>query len=193
MPKKAIYDKETVLNAALDIIRWGGMEALTARSLASKLGCSVAPVFGLFNDMNEVKSAAIEKIKGIYSVFVAEGLKNPVPFKGVGTAYIRFAVEEPNFFRLLFMCDNGEFNMNNVLSGVDENYSAIFNSIVKSYGLSYEDSQRLYLHMWIYTHGIAVLCVTGTCSFSPEEIEKMISETCQSLIKNMRKSSLLDC
>lgn len=187
MPKKAIYDREAVLNAALDIIRWGGMEALTVRSLASKLGCSVAPVFELFKNMDEIKSAAIEKIKEIYSSFVVEGLKNPIPFKGVGTAYIRFAVEEPNFFKLLFMCDNGNFNMNNVLSGVDENYVTIFNSIVKSYGLTYEDSQRLYLHMWIYTHGIAVLFVTGTCSFTPDEIEKMISEACQSLIKAMRE------
>jgi len=40
--------------------------------------------------------------------------------------------------------------------------------------------------MWIYTHGIAVLCVTHTCAFTPEEVESMISEACTSIIKNMK-------
>lgn len=190
MPRKALYDKETMICAALDIIRKDGIGALSARSLAAKLHCSVAPIFGLFSDMEEVQNKATERIKGVYSSYVAEGLKSAVPFKGVGTAYIRFAVEEPNFFRLLFMRDNGSFDTSNVLAGVDDNYSAIFDSIVKSYGLTYADSQRLYMHMWIYTHGIAVLCVTGTCAFTPEEVESMISEACTSIIKNIKTTFL---
>lgn len=186
MPRKALYDKEAVVKAALDIIRDSGMGALTARSLAARLGCSVAPIFGIFSGMEEVQTAAIGKMKEIYSSYVAEGFKNQVPFKGVGTAYIRFAIEEPNFFRVLFMRDNGDFNMDNVLAGVDENYEEIFNVIIQSYGLTYADSQRLYMHMWIYTHGIAVLCVTDTCAFTPDEIENMITEACTSIIKNMK-------
>lgn len=187
MPKKALYDKDTIICSALDIVKKSGMGALSARSLARRLGCSVAPIFGLFADMEDVRAAAVDRMKSIYSSFVREGLKTPVPFKGVGTAYIRFAMEEPNFFRVLFMSDNADFTISNILEGVDDNYAAIFDSVVKSYSLSYKDSQRLYLHMWIYTHGIAVLCVTGTCSFTPDEIESMISEACQSIIKNMRE------
>jgi len=186
MPRKALYEREAVIVAALKIVREMGFGALSARLLAKKLGCSVAPIFSLFSDMEELQEKVIEKMKEVYSSYVLEGLKSTVPFKGVGTAYIRFAVEEPNFFKALFMCDNKNFNMDIVLSGVDDNYSAIFNSIVNSYGLTYADSQRLYLHMWIYTHGIAVLSVTGTCTFSPEEIDKMISEACASIVKNMK-------
>jgi len=186
MPRKALFEKAAVIDAALKIIRGGGIGALSARSLAAALGCSVAPIFGLFSDMEEVQAEAINKIKEVYSAYVAEGLKDPIPFKGVGKAYIRFAVEEPNFFKVLFMRDNKNLTTANVLSGVDDNYRAIFDSIVTSYGLSYEASQRLYMHMWIYTHGIAVLCVTGTCTFSGEEVEKMITEACTSIIKSMK-------
>jgi len=186
MPRNALYDKEAIISAALSIIREKGAGALSARSLAAKSGCSVAPIFSLFKDMEEVQAEAINKMKEVYSSYVAEGLKSSVPFKGVGMAYIRFATEEPNFFKVLFMQDNKSFTMDNVLSGVDDNYSAIFNSLVKSYSLTYADSQRLYLHMWIYTHGIAVLCVTGTCSFTLEEIESMIGEACRSIIKSMK-------
>jgi len=186
MPRRSSYRRDTVLAAALELVREKGMDALSARALAARLGCSVAPIFGLFSDMEEVRTEVIGRMKEIYSSYVAEGLRDAIPFKGVGKAYIRFAVEEPNFFRTLFMCDNGDFTMDDVLPSVDDNYQAIFQSIARSYRLTDADSRRLYLHMWIYTHGIAVLCVTGTCSFAQEEVEAMIGETCRSLVKEMK-------
>ena len=55
MPPNFKFTKEEILKSALDIIREKGMSALTARSLAAKLGCSVKPIFGLFRNMEEVQ------------------------------------------------------------------------------------------------------------------------------------------
>ena len=54
MPPKMKFTHEEVIAAALEIVREGGMPALTARSLAAALGSSAKPVFGLFENMQQV-------------------------------------------------------------------------------------------------------------------------------------------
>ncbi|MGN0805657.1 MAG: hypothetical protein ACI4MC_01355 [Candidatus Coproplasma sp.] len=73
--------------------------------------------------------------------------------------------------------------------GIEDNYNDIFKCVQDCYGLSEGDSKKLYLHMWIYTHGIAVLCVTGTCHFTENEIDGMLSEVCASIVKNLRSEN----
>lgn len=105
MPPKAKFTKEEIIEAALAITRQDGLEAVTARELGSRLNSSARPVFTVFQNMEEVieevKNAARER----YKEYIYEGLQEEPAFKGVGRAYIRFAVEEKRLFRLLFMSE----------------------------------------------------------------------------------------
>lgn len=186
MPPKNKFAKQQIIEAAISIVREEGALAVTARSVAAKLGCSVAPIFSIFANMEQLMSALKEKVKAIYYEYVNEGLKEEIAFKGVGLSYIKFAIEEPNLFKLLFMSNEGEYSLDDVLSEAEVNYDGVFKAVKDSYGLNNEDSKRLYQHMWIYTHGIAVLCVTGTCAFTSDEIANMLTEVCMSLVKDMR-------
>ncbi len=190
MAPKNRYTKEQIIEAGLEITRECGSEAVTARAVASRLGCSVAPIFTAFADMDDLMRCIAARAYEIYSEYVAEGLKAQIAFKGVGTSYITFAMKEPNLFRLLFMTDGGEYGLDSVLTGIEPNYDAIMRSITDSYGFNQEDAQKLYKHMWIYTHGIAVLCVTGTCAFSAEEISCMLTEVCMALIKQLKSKNI---
>ena len=51
MPPKFRYTREEMIAAALELVRQGGKDALTARALGAKLGCSAKPIFGLFRNM----------------------------------------------------------------------------------------------------------------------------------------------
>ena len=57
MPPKAKFTKEEIINAAFEITRRDGFDALTARSLAAELGSSPRPIFTVFSGMEEVQSA----------------------------------------------------------------------------------------------------------------------------------------
>ncbi|MGN1104830.1 MAG: TetR/AcrR family transcriptional regulator [Candidatus Coproplasma sp.] len=189
MPPKNKYTKQQIIDAAIEIVREEGALAVTARSVAAKLGCSVAPIFSFFEKMDELQAEIKNKVKEIYYEYVNDGLKEDVAFKGVGLSYIKFAMEEPNLFKLLFMSNEGNYSLDDVLSELEVNYEGVFKAVQDGYGLNNEDSKKLYQHMWIYTHGIAVLCVTGTCTFTPQEISQMISEVCASLVKDMRSKN----
>ena len=70
MPPKVKITKEGVIHTALDIVRESGAEALNARAVAAKLGCSTQPVFSNFSNMEELLSAVIGAAYELYLGFL---------------------------------------------------------------------------------------------------------------------------
>ena len=170
MPPKAKFTKAEIIEAALNIVRADGYEALTSRALGTYLGSSARPIFTVFKE------------------YVNKGLTTEPPFKGVGTQYILFAVNEPKLFQLLFMTEQKQIpDLSGVLPLIDESYEQILLSIQDDYKICKAAGKKLYHHLWIYTHGIATLCATKMCRFTDEEISTMITEVCMSILKKLKE------
>ncbi len=187
MPPKCKFTREEIINAALNLTREEGIDALTARALGAKLGSSAKPIFTVFENMKEVQKEVRKAAKNIYAGYIQEGLRQELPFKGVGTQYILFALQEPKLFQLLFMTEQPQKPpVSGILPIIDESYGQILRSVQNGYGLDKKDSENLYRHLWIYTHGIAVLCATNMCSFTAGEISGMMTEVCMGLLKEIK-------
>ncbi len=191
MPPKAKFTREEITAAALQIVREGGGNALTARALGERLGSSARPIFTVFRSMEEVQGQVRSAARELYNAYVEEALsenEGDVPrFKCVGQQYIRFAVSEPKLFQLLFMREQEKMpDFQNILPLIETNYEGILISIEEEYGVDRQLSLRLYQHLWVYTHGIATLCATRMCGFSGEEIGIMLTEVCRSLLSDLR-------
>lgn len=177
MPPKVKFSREEIISAALDMVRKNGTACVTARALGEKLGTSSRPIFTAFQNMEELHGEVISAAKAVYNRYIEEGLKQIPAFKGVGVQYIRFAQEEPKLFQVLFMSEQSDNpNLDSVLPIIDGNYDLILASVKNGYGLSFNEAERLYKHLWIYSHGIAALCATKMCRFSPDEINSMLTE-----------------
>ena len=191
MPPKAKFTPETIIQAGLDIIRENGMGALSARALGTKLGSSARPIFTVFQSMEEVQTEVTKSAKLLYAEYVKKGLEQESAFKGVGTQYILFAIQEPKLFQLLFMSEQKQKPaVANVLPIIDENYEDILLSVQNEYYLSEDKAEQLYRHLWIYTHGIAVLCATNMCVFTPEEISSLITQVFRGMLREMKEGAL---
>ncbi len=187
MPPKAKFTKDEIISAAFDIVRARGMEALTARSLADALNSSPRPIFTVFAGMDEIVGEVILKAKALYAEYIKRGLACVPQFKGVGVQYILFAINEPKLFQLLFMSEHGSIPpLCEVLQLIEDGFEDILASITNAYGFDRDTALRLYYHMWIYSHGIATLCATKMCSFTAEDISRMLTEVCASLIKKIK-------
>lgn len=187
MPPKAKFTKEQVIEAAICIVREEGFSALTARALGNRLGSSARPVFTAFQSMEEVQEAVVSRARELYGEYVERGLSEELPFRGVGTQYILFSIREPKLFQLLFMKEQGQVpEFSRVLPLIEDNYEKILFSIEQSYGLKEAAAERLYRHLWIYSHGIAALCATGMCRFTGDEIKEMLAEICTGMLKKLR-------
>ena len=61
MPPAIKTDRKAIINAVMEIIDESGWSAVSARSVAERLGISTQPIYREFADMDEVRRAAIER------------------------------------------------------------------------------------------------------------------------------------
>lgn len=178
MPKKAKFTREEITEAAFSLVREEGAKALTARSLAARLGTSTAPIFTVFDSTEALLTAVKERAGALYESYLYDGMKQPLPFKGAGLAYIRFAKDEPRLFRFLFIeCDTpSPFATPHYLPGGDKNEEAVRKALESSHDYETERAKFIYNHLTVYVHGLASLYAYGNCTFTEEDIDRMLSE-----------------
>lgn len=186
MPPKQKYTREQIIAAATEVVRAAGMPALTARALSNKLNCSVAPIFSLFENMEEVQAEVVKEIKRIYAKYIKEGLTQDLPFKGAGLKHIEFARREPNFYRILFMSENCK-NMDDFML-LDDNNDLIVGALESFWGLDEATARALHKDIAIYTYGIAVMCATDSCLFSDEEISNRLTFAFTAMLQKVKGS-----
>ena len=181
MPPKVKITKENIVNTALEIVKNSGVEALNARNIAIALNCSTQPIFSNFESMEDLKFAVAEKAKELYNEYINNEVKKGEhpEYKASGMAYIRFAKEQRDLFKLLFMCDRED----RTIPKDTENFSDMANLLQNSVGLHKDNATLFHLEMWVYVHGIATMFATGFLDLEWELISKMMSDCYQGLKK----------
>lgn len=182
-PKTKIH-KEDVVRAAYEITIERGIEAATAKAIAAKLNCSIQPVYWIFENMENLRLAVIEEATKEYNKYLLTEIPGLVRYKNIGWNYIRFAKERPELFKLLYMTERHK-NIDIVDSNLDENKAYIISVIRESYGLSDADANRLYVEMWLFSHGIATMLVTKTVKLSDTEISEMLTDALMGILKRI--------
>jgi len=104
---EAIDDFRTrVVEAATELIARDGYAALTIRRLAAVLGCSAMTPYSYFRDQDEilaaVRGAAFDQFARAQEAAVRPGQAPLERLFALGKAYIGFAIENPNAYRLQF-------------------------------------------------------------------------------------------
>lgn len=175
MPPKVKITKEDIVNAAVEIIRNSGAQALNARAIASVLNCSTQPVFSNFATINELLLTVIGRAEEICSDFLEREIASGryPAYKASGMAYIRFAKEEKELFKLLYMRDRSNESEPTAVDITDEMENIVRNST----GLDEQSAKLFHLEMWAYVHGIATMFVTGYLDLEWELVSKMLTDS----------------
>ena len=181
MPPKPKFTRTDIINAALDIIRESDIEHITAQAIAKKLETSTRPMFNYFDTLEELRTAAAEQARLLYNEYAERGLAMTPAFKGFAMAYIKFAIEEPSLFRLLFMRKTQNTDMSGFLDN-EGHLNTVLDAITQTFGLDREKAMWLYGNMWLYAHGIATMCASETLKFSDEDIAQKLGLLCRSLL-----------
>lgn len=180
------YTREEMVEAAVRVVRENGIDALTAKALASELGVSTQPVFTCFHTIEEAKREVRDAAVRVYDGFVAAGLEWQPPFLGVGMQYIRFAKEEPQLYRLLFLPNNGEENRG-VMDALHHSQDLVRESLQQTYHIDARTADLYFRDMWLVVHSLATLIVTGGCSYSEQEMGQILTSFSVSLYKAIKE------
>lgn len=178
MPPKCRFTREKIIQAALDLTAEKGVGALTARGLAQRLGSSAKPIFGLFANMEEVQQEVVKAANLRYQEYLRQDMSagRYPPYKASGMAYIRFAREQKELFKLLFMRDRTHEE-----KAAGDELEALLGLIQKNMGLSRDDAYRFHLEMWIYVHGIATMIATAYLEWDMDFISAALTDAYQGL------------
>ena len=169
MPRSAFFSKETIAAAGIEIIRRQGIEALSARALSKQLGCSLSPIFTVFEDMDEIQAAVRQAAADLFSDYMKDVKDYQPAFKEYGMRLIRFAKQEQNIFQLFL--ERG----NSLLDNAPAIALECLDEIKESYQFTDPQVRILYRQLWAFTCGIAVLATQSPEEYPEEMISEMIS------------------
>ena len=174
MPPKVKISKEKIIEAAISLIRNGGVEAVNARTLAAALGCSTQPIFSNFETMEALQNEVLARAHQIYMDFLKnEAERKQYPeYKAFGMAYIRFAKEEKELFKLLFMRSR---KGKNLAPTADFNESVQM-IMQKNEIKCKEKAELIHLEIWSCVHGIATMFATSFLELDWEFISNMLTD-----------------
>ena len=178
MPPKVKITKEDIVKTAVGLVRESGEAAINARSVAAALNCSTQPVFSNFKTMEELHEATVMAAYEIYLDYLkneAESGQYP-QYKAFGMAYIRFAEEEKELFKLLFM---RERQGKDIVPTLD--FDASVEIIMKANGVTGEKASLMHLEMWTCVHGIGTMLATSFLSLDRELISNMLTDVYQGI------------
>lgn len=185
MPPKAKITKEMILNVVLHITKETGFETVNARNIANKMQCSTRPIFTCYESMDTLKNEFLAFAYEYFEQFVAHYLDSiDVALCLVHPlSYIEFAQKEPHLFKLLFIND-----MDLKMAAARDFYKETDNEtrariFAETVGVTPERGKEIFLDLFLYAHGIAVLTATKKMTLDRSSAEKMVTKLLSALIK----------
>lgn len=195
MAARISIEKASIVEATLALIRELGWEAVSARNIAARLGCSTMPIYSAIGSMEDLKSIAINRAEDM--LFREQRRKrSDNESLDLAVGYVTFAREEPRLFRFVIESrglgtssirppleearEKGEKTeeatrrldaqeaMEASRFRVSEEVEAVKDSLA---GISDDgDRKDFLLQSWIFTHGLAELLAAGAFTMDDQEI-----------------------
>ena len=183
MARKETVTIQMILDTAFEMVKTDGFERITARNVANAVGCSTQPVFRVFKNMGELQAAVYFRTMRYFHEYVEKIPEvSEVPFVNLGLAYISFARDEKNYFKLLFVDGIPEArSMYEVINGKD---GKVVTQINKARAQGCTEPAEMFMRMWIFIHGSACMTLSGDYDLSDEETVILLERSYQAFVRS---------
>ncbi|WFB57672.1 TetR/AcrR family transcriptional regulator [Paenibacillus sp. BR1-192] len=181
MAPKTKFTKQDIVLAAFDIAKTDGIESITIRKVAERLGSSIAPIYVNFNDVQELLQQVVERAFHVARGMIMEQ-QSGQPFRDIGMASLRFAKEYPVLYRDLMMKDNP--HMKNTPEQLGE-VIGLMRQDQELGGFSDQELQSILLNMQVFQTGLCVMVANDlfTKNVDDEQMMNMMDEAAEAFIR----------
>ncbi len=184
MAPKNKFTKKEMVEAALRVVRAKGIDGLTAKTIADELGTSTQPIFTAFGSMDGIKQEVYAAAISVYDRYADAGLQEEIPFLGVGKQYVRFAREEPELYRLLFLTQSREYS---AMKAMRHLQALVRPTLMAIYHITAEEADVYFRDLWFVVHSLSTLIVTGDCPYSDQEMGRILTGVSISICKALKE------
>lgn len=163
-PDRTPLRRDAIIASTRDIISTDGLEALTLRRLAGRLGVTAPALYGHVTDKEDLlRSIATEEFDRLRTRFEAIDETDPIGrIRAYNRAYVAQARENPELFRLMFRfpADLGlsgaapeELELRSATRAFEAAAGAVAEAI-ESGAIQAEDPLLVALTLWSGVHGV---------------------------------------
>lgn len=158
--------RSALITATIEIINQQGIEGLTMRGLSTWVGVSRTAAYRHFNDKADLlAAAAMEGFKQFSEALkvtrIDLSLNELERFKNMGQAYIKFAVDNPVYYRLMF--GDVVIQKSKALNAIsDTAFSEIvlmLEMLQAAKFIEKEEAKLQAIYIWSLMHGVASLTI----------------------------------
>jgi AcrR family transcriptional regulator len=175
MPLKVEFDRDTLLQTALTLVRRDGFEQLSTRSLASAQGCSTRPVYTAFASMQALRDAVAGRVLELLLRRMAQPTIGKV-FVDMGIGYVAFARQEPALFKLFVVPSGVSARQQRIQrEAIDLALMHAMQTTEEFGPLSQPARARILLRLRVFTHGLACYVAADEPAFhDPEQVVALV-------------------
>lgn len=155
--------RDALLQAAVEILRSGGVEALSLRALAKATGVTQAAPYSHFRDKNDLLAAIAETGFQRLALQMAEDATGApsaqARIERLITSYIRFAAENKPLFRLMFGRELANLKKFPTLAMTAGKSYALISAALSTRQSKEDDVRFLTVAIWSLCHGLTTLII----------------------------------
>ncbi len=177
--------RKSLVSTASEMVKEGGIEGLSLRKLAERIGVSRTAAYHHFTDKNDLLCAIAEQGFEQWhlhasEIFSEEKLSSEEKYRNFVHAYIGFATQNPSLYELMFgrviWKENNSTETLKKIAYTSFNYQVEMTKLWQEQGIIIQDENTLRLAQvtWATLHGIARLVIDGIYAQ-----ENQIDEMCE--------------
>ncbi|MBD0380923.1 TetR/AcrR family transcriptional regulator [Paenibacillus sedimenti] len=183
MPPKTTLTKEIIADAAFELVREHGFEALTARSIAQKLGCSTQPIYSAYGNMSDIKN-------DVYGRAVAFALASMESYKdesytsalNLAIGSLHFAKNEKQLFQTVYLSGYKTYDLAKDSFIGEEMFETHLRSRGRLSVVEDEKRKKIMFALSIYVIGLGTMINTGTLNLDIKEATRMIQDLYEAML-----------
>ena len=186
--------RTALLAEAVTMIADGGLESMTMRAISARLGVSRAAPYRHFPDKSAllvaVAAAGFERLTArLQSTDAGAPRSGMGRFQRMGEEYVRFALENPAHYRLMYGKEALTREEVPELRQAGEDLLALLVGVIRAHQrdgqIKRGDAEALAFVAWSGVHGLASLFIEGQIG-PANDVDELIRQTTRTLLDGLR-------
>lgn len=188
--------REQILSEACDLLIAGGLDGLSMRKLARRLGVTAPALYRHYESKEKVLVDVVGEAFKVFSQYLYRALEGRTPmerFSLTGRCYLEYALDHPHYYQLLHVahemmgrdalpndatdhaCAVGQFMVDRVREGMES-------------GMLKEDSPETVARtIWAHSHGLVSIYQRGLLHITEVEFRQLFLESSWRLMEGVAK------
>lgn len=169
-----------------------GVKGVTMRQIAAELDCSATTAYRYFKNKEEILAAVRAAAFNRFSEVIEEATRSSPDAgksaRNVGQAYLDFALQNPDAYRMMFDVSQaavtGNAQLAEALARARRSMVAYVEPMIER-GMPRRDAQALGQMLWASTHGLVMLRLSGLVA-GDAELRHLHETTMSALVRGAR-------